>query len=93
MKDALIPVELLETAEWNPNVMDEAMRRRLTESIERFGMVGPIVVRKIGDLRYETIAGADRLEVSRNLGFMEVHCMHTVVQTRMRFAYPQSIFG
>ena len=53
---------------WNANAMDAQMRSRLSRSIQRFGLVVPVVVRRLGDGTYETIGGAQRLEVLREIG-------------------------
>jgi ParB family chromosome partitioning protein len=52
--------------------MDETMRSRLRCSIQRFGLVVPLVVRPVGDDCYETIGGAQRLVVLRELGINPV---------------------
>ena len=62
-------------AEWNANEMDSEMRARLQRSIERFGMLVPLVVRQVAPGRYETIGGAQRLAVSREMGFPQVPCV------------------
>ena len=72
-------VELLtqsvQVPEWNANVMDDAMRGRLEEAIQRFGLVVPLVVRELGEGWYETIGGAQRLAVLQELGLPTVPCV------------------
>ena len=63
------------SAPWNANEMDADMRARLHYSIERFDLVVPLVVREVGDGAYETIGGAQRLAVSRDLGHATVPCV------------------
>jgi ParB family chromosome partitioning protein len=70
-----IPIESIQSPEWNPNRMDEAMRPRLKASIERFGLVVPLVVRDLSAGRFETIGGAQRLSVLRDLGIAEAPCV------------------
>jgi len=60
MKVVDLPMTSIRPAEWNPNQMDEAMRSRMRVSIDRFGMVAPLVVRAIGGGMYEIIGGEQR---------------------------------
>ena len=75
MKVVVLPVESISPAEWNPNIMGEAVKARLGRSIERFGVLVPLVVRPIGDGRYETIGGAHRLSVIQERGESTVPCV------------------
>jgi ParB family transcriptional regulator, chromosome partitioning protein len=70
-----LPMDRIHAADWNPNVMDETMRSHLRRSIERFGLVLPLVVRPTEDGNYETIGGAQRLTVLRELGIDPVPCV------------------
>ena len=47
-----LPIHLIQVPEWNPNHMDEDTRPKLLSSIDRFGLVVPLVVRSISDGRY-----------------------------------------
>ena len=69
-----LPLDQIQEASWNANQMDQAMRLRLRRSIQRFQLVVPLVVRPIGDL-YETVGGAQRLQVLRELGFASAPCV------------------
>ena len=60
---------------WNPNQMDAFMASRLRQSIQRFGLVVPLVVREVAPGRYENIGGAQRLVISREMGFDYVPCV------------------
>ena len=71
MKLVDLPIGQIREAPWNSNSMDTAMMARLRRSIDRFGMVVPLVVRSIGRNRYETIGGAQRLSVLKELDFKE----------------------
>lgn len=70
-----LAVEKIEAPGWNPNEMDEDMRSRLRRSIERFGNLIPLVVRIIGEGRYETVGGAHRLEVLKESGCGTAPCV------------------
>jgi ParB family transcriptional regulator, chromosome partitioning protein len=75
MKAIDVPIIQIHAAAWNPNVMDETMRIRLRRSIERFGLMLPLVVRPIGDDSYQTIGGAQRLAVLKELGVDPAPCV------------------
>ena len=67
-----LPIHLIQVPEWNPNRMDEDTRPKLLSSSDRFGLVVPLVVRSISDGRYETVGGAQRLGVLRDMGHAKV---------------------
>jgi ParB family chromosome partitioning protein len=69
------PMDRIHAADWNPNVMGETMRSHLRRSIERFGLVLPLVVRPTEDGNYETIGGAQRLAVLQELSINPVPCV------------------
>ena len=75
MKIIDVPIEQIHEAVWNPNQMDEVMHSRLRCSIQRFGLVVPLVVRPIGDDSYQTIGGAQRLAVLKELGVDPAPCV------------------
>ena len=70
-----LPLSAIEDPDWNPNFMDELTRNRLRASIERFGLVVPLVVRQIPENRYETVGGAQRLAALSELGYDSVSCI------------------
>jgi ParB family chromosome partitioning protein len=63
------------SADWNPNQMDQLMRTRLERSIQRFGLVVPLVVRELEKDSYEIIGGTQRSEVLKQMGFVQVPCV------------------
>lgn len=69
-----VPLDLLREAPWNPNEADEATLRRLGASLQRFGLVVPLVVRAMGDA-YEVLSGNQRLRVLRDQGTATVPCV------------------
>jgi ParB family transcriptional regulator, chromosome partitioning protein len=75
MKVIDVPLEQIHVAHWNPNQMDEIMRSRLRRSIERFGLVVPLVVRPVTGDGYQTIGGAQRLAVLKELGVAPAPCV------------------
>ena len=60
----------------NPNQprknFDEEKLKELAESIKNYGVIEPIVVRKVGPVHYEIIAGERRLRASKIAGLTEV---------------------
>ena len=57
MKTVELSPEVLKPAPWNPNSMDEVGISRLLESLDRFGLVEPLVVRPVEDSRFEVLSG------------------------------------
>ncbi len=70
-----LPMNSIIAAQWNPNEMDWDMLSHLRRSIQRFELLVPLVVRKVGDNRYETIGGAQRLSILRELGMTTAPCV------------------
>ena len=75
MNIVTLPIDQVQAPDGNPNEMDEEMRSRLRRSIERFGFVVPLVVRRAERGGYETIGGAQRLAVLRGMGVSNVSCV------------------
>ncbi len=68
-----IPVDLLQRGRYQPRVdMREETLADLAESIKAQGVVQPIVVRPIGEGRYEIIAGERRWRASQLAGKQEI---------------------
>jgi ParB family transcriptional regulator, chromosome partitioning protein len=74
MKAIDINIKDLKPAPWNPNQMDDGMMTRLKESISRYGLVEPLVVRK-KDNAYEVLSGNQRLKVLQDMNFKQVPCV------------------
>ena len=70
-----LPIDRIVVPPWNPNEMDQPMRLRLRNSVQRNGIVVPLVVRKVAPDRYETIGGAQRLSVLKEMGFDSAPCV------------------
>jgi ParB family chromosome partitioning protein len=73
----LVPLllERIVAPAWNPNQMDSATRERLRNSVTRFRLVVPLVVRPLPSGRFETVGGAHRLEVLQELGYKSAPCV------------------
>jgi ParB family transcriptional regulator, chromosome partitioning protein len=70
-----LQIEKLNHAPWNPNQLDSAGIARLTESLSRYGLVEPLVVRKRKDNEYEVLSGNQRLKAIASLGYKTVPCV------------------
>jgi ParB family chromosome partitioning protein len=66
---AQLPVESLRPGKYQPRTrMDEASLAELAESIRARGVIQPVVVRPVGDGRYELLAGERRWRAARMAG-------------------------
>lgn len=70
-----LALESITAAGWNPNNMDGEMRERLRRSIQRFGLVVPLVVREVATGSYETVGGAQRLAAAREMNIDYIPCV------------------
>jgi ParB family chromosome partitioning protein len=70
-----LALERIVVPDWNPNQMDQATRQRLMNSVIRFGLVVPLVVRLLMNGMFETVGGAHRLWVLRELGYKCALCV------------------
>ena len=68
MKVVELPIQELREASLNPNAMAEPTRGRLSESIDRYGMIQNLVVRRTGDGTYEVLSGNHRVGAMRDKG-------------------------
>jgi len=77
-KEALknLPIELMQRGKYQPRVdMHPETLQELADSIKAQGVVQPIVVRPIGNDRYEIIAGERRWRASQMAGLQDVPCV------------------
>jgi ParB family transcriptional regulator, chromosome partitioning protein len=70
-----LPISQLTEASFNPNRMDSSMLARLSESLDRFGVVQNLVVRRIDQNRYEVLSGNQRLQLLAERGVTEAPCV------------------
>ncbi|MFC1953991.1 ParB/RepB/Spo0J family partition protein [Chloroflexota bacterium] len=75
MKIIELSIEKLKEAPWNPNQMDEVTFKRLIESINRYDLVEPLVVRPSVDSQYEVLSGNQRLKAITSMGLKKVPCV------------------
>ncbi len=67
-----VSINDLRAAEYNPRKWDETAAAKLRESIQRFGLVDPIIVNSATERRNVIIGGHFRLTVAKDLGISEV---------------------
>lgn len=68
-----LPVRALQPGKYQPrSLMDEAALQTLAESIATQGIMQPILVRAVGEDKYEIIAGERRWRASQKAGLDEV---------------------
>ena len=85
-----LAIDQLHEAPWNPNEMDEATRELLTESIARYGVVTPLVVRP-RDGGYEVLSGSQRLGVLTALEHKEAPCVVVEVDDAQAMLLAQAL--
>jgi ParB-like chromosome segregation protein Spo0J len=71
-----IPIEQLVKAEWNYKKNDDAMLKKLIENLRRNSQVENIVVRDLGNWRYEIVNGNHRYDAMVALGIKTVACIN-----------------
>jgi len=67
-----IQVDSLKTAAYNPRKWDDEKKAKLRESIERFGLVDPLIVNAASARKNILIGGHFRLKVAKELGLKTV---------------------
>lgn len=67
-----VPISELVGADYNPRKHNEVATEQLKQSIERFGLVDPIIVNSAPDRKNIIIGGHFRWEVAKELGFETV---------------------
>jgi len=67
-----IKTELLNPSVYNPRSWSEEATKQLTESIEQFGIVDPIIVNQANNRENIVVGGHFRLKIAKDLGYTEV---------------------
>ena len=67
-----VPIAELKAADYNPRKWDEAAIKNLSESIERFGLVDPIIVNTAEGRENIVIGGHFRLKVAKDLKYKQI---------------------
>lgn len=72
LKIVEVPITELHLSEYNPRKHSKEQANQLKESIERFGLVDPIICNSAQERLNVVIGGHFRLEVAKELGYAEV---------------------
>ena len=84
-----LPVELVQRGKYQPRRdMDPEALEELAHSIRNHGVMQPIVVRPIGDNRYEIIAGERRWRATQQAGLDTIPAMVREVPDEAAFKCP-----
>ena len=82
-----LPVDVIQRGEYQPRVdMHQESLQDLADSISAQGVVQPIVVRSIGENRYEIIAGERRWRAAQMAGLHEIPAVVREVDDRSAIA-------
>ena len=65
----------LKDAEYNPRQLTKDQYKHLKDSIQRFGLVDPIIINKNSERKNIVIGGHQRLKVSNELGISDIPCV------------------
>ena len=76
MKIELIKINKLKPAKYNPRQISTKQYKDLKESIEKFGLVDPIIVNEyFVENYYVVIGGHQRLKICKELGYKDIDCI------------------
>lgn len=79
-----VPTKVLKPAIYNPRKWSEQSTVQLTESIERFGLVDPIIANGAEKRKNIVIGGHFRLKIAKDLGFTEVPVVYVDIPDEAR---------
>jgi len=83
----MLPVDIIQRGKYQPRVdMHQESLQDLADSISAQGVVQPIVVRSVGEGRYEIVAGERRWRASQLAGLHEIPAVVRVVEDRAAIA-------
>ncbi len=74
-----VPVSSLKPATYNPRMWNKDQEEALKESINRFGLVDPIIVNDAKDRKNIVIGGHFRLKIAKDLGYAEVPVVYVSI--------------
>lgn len=70
-----LPLDLLDVAEWNPQMMDDKEFNRLVDELRDTGQIDPIQVVPLDNGRYRIIGGHQRTMAAKVLGWDQISCV------------------
>ena len=77
------PIGALIFAEYNPRQLTKDQYKGLRDSIERFGLVDPIIVNKHKDRKNIVVGGHQRIRIAQDLGFKKIPCVEVELDADM----------
>ncbi len=75
MKIKEYPIDQLISAEYNPRQLTQRQYQNLRDSIQRFGLVDPILINVNKDRKNIIIGGHQRLKIAKVLGIENIPCV------------------
>ena len=75
LKTVYHPIETLIFAEYNPRQLTKDQYKSLRDSMERFGLVDPVIINKHPDRENIVIGGHQRLRIAKDMGIEKVPCV------------------
>ena len=81
LKIISVAIDQLNPAPYNPRKWSETAIKKLKESIERFGLVDPILVNSSPQRKNIVIGGHFRLKVAKDLGYKEVPVVYVDISS------------
>lgn len=72
LKIVYVPIKDIKLSEYNPRKQSKEQVKALTESINRFGLVDPVVCNSTTERKNVLIGGHFRLRVAKELGYTEM---------------------
>ena len=75
IKTKYYPINQPINAEYNPRQLTQDQYNQLKESIERFGLVDPLIINTNKSRKNVLIGGHQRLKIARDLGLKSIPCV------------------
>ena len=75
MKIVNYDIDKIIFAEYNPRELTKDQHKQLTDSINRFGLVDPLIINTHKDRANILVGGHQRLKIAKELGFKDVPCV------------------
>ena len=75
MKTKEYKVDSIIFAEYNPRQMTESQHKDLKDSMQRFGLVDPLIINTHKERKNILVGGHQRLRIAKELGYQSVPCV------------------
>ena len=83
MKIVNYDIDKIIFAEYNPRELTKDQHKQLTDSINRFGLVDPLIINTHKERANILVGGHQRLKIAKELGFKEIPCVEAVSYTHL----------